>query len=386
MPFNHTILQIVPRLDSGGAERSTLEMTRALAAAGARAIVVSSGGRLVDDIRSAGGEFVAMPVHAKDPLSIYRNAGRLANLINEKQIDLVHARSRAPAWSALIAARRTSAAFVTTYHGAYRGGDPLKKWLNSSMIRADRVIANSRYTGNVIASAFKTGADKLRIIPRGADLDWFDPKKITEARRRARTEAWGISPIDHEIRVLMPARLTRWKGHDLAIDALTIARRQDTSGVAGRLRLVFCGGAQSGRAEYLDQLRAQVKRCGVSDMAHFVGDFADMPAAYDWADIVISPSLRPEAFGRVPVEAGAMGVASIVADHGGAGETVVDGETGMKVKPGNVEEFAAVMMRLANAPDERTRLGANASKFVASHYTTAKMCADTISVYTELLE
>lgn len=383
--FNYTILQVIPTLNAGGAERTTLEIATAVVSAGGRALVASHGGRLANAIEMAGGEIFSMPVHSKNPITIWRNAGRLATLIREQNVDLIHARSRAPAWSTLGAAKRTGVPFVTTYHGAYGAKGPLKRYYNSSMLRADCVIANSRYTGEAIARLGKISPERLRVIPRGADLDVFDPAGISDTRVNQVTAKWGLNGEKRRFRVLLPGRLTQWKGHEIAIDAVAKLKTQSASGNDQGLTLVFCGGVQ-GREDYETALRALVEKRGVRDMVHLVGDCTDMPAAYAWADLVIAPSIRPEAFGRVAVEAGAMEKPVIASNHGGATETIMDGRSGILVKPGDPAALAgAIDCVRGMSLEDRKVMGENGRSRAASVYSAAAMCEATLRVYSDLL-
>ncbi|WP_425409464.1 glycosyltransferase family 4 protein [Hyphococcus sp.] len=386
--LEHTVLQIVPRLDSGGAERTSLEIAAALARAGGRAIVVSAGGRLARDIENAGGEVIIAPVHSKNPAVMAANSFKLANLITEKKVDLVHARSRAPAWSALIAARRAGIPFVTTYHGAYSAAGAFKRLYNSSMLRADRVIANSQFTADRILAEAAETAGRLRVIPRGVDIDLFDPQKVSADRVGRIQEVWGVGEKSG-LKLLLPARLTEWKGHPTAIDAISMLKDRfaadRATGQTPPLTLVFCGGVQ-GKQDYERRLRAMTDERGVRSMVHIVGECADMPAAYAWADAVLAPSTRPEAFGRVVVEAGAMGKPVIASDHGGARETVIDGETGFLVQPGDGRDLCDAIIRIQNQTHEaRMMMGEIARARAASVYSSAAMCDATLNVYRELL-
>ncbi|VAW05206.1 Glycosyltransferase [hydrothermal vent metagenome] len=382
---HHTILQVVPRLDSGGAERTTLEIAGAIARAGSRALVVSSGGRLANEIIKAGGEVIDMPVHSKNPAMMWLNAGRLTRLIRARGVDLVHARSRAPAWSALFAARRTGVKLVTTYHGAHKTDAPLKRWYNSSLTRSDCVIANSHFTADAIAAAYKIAPRRLRVIPRGVDTHLFDPAKVDDSRVNQLAAEWRVVGENTGFKVLLAGRLTDWKGHSDAIEAA--ARHKSLSGTGNDpdLTLVFCGGAQ-GNSKYEAFLRAKIVECGVGEMVHVVGDCADMPAAYRWADIVIAPSTRPEAFGRIAVEAGAMGKPVVASAHGGALETIIDGETGILIRPGDARDLSDAIERLKNMTvEERAIYGGNARARAASLYSAAAMCDATLRVYDDLL-
>ena len=385
MRLNHTILQVIPRLEAGGAERSTVEIASEIVRAGGRALVATHKGRMARDVIAAGGEVIFSPVHSKNPLTIWRNAARLTNIINEKEVDLIHARSRAPAWSSLLAARRTGVKFVTTYHGAHRAQNAVKRFYNSSLVRSDRVIANSNFTAEAICQAYDLQNDKVQVIPRGVDLDLFQPAMVVEGRVAELLATWSLPGENNAIRILLPARLTSWKGHEIAIKAISILKSRTGSGKSPNLSVVFCGGVQNNN-DYEVFLRAKLDERGVRDMVHIVGDCADMPAAYSWADIVISPSVRPEAFGRVAIEAGAMGKPIIAAAHGGALETVVNGESGVLVKPGDAVELADAIEQLQQMSVEtRMSMGDNARARVGRLYSAQAMCDATLDVYRDLL-
>lgn len=383
--FNHTILQVIPTLNAGGAERTTLEIATAIVKAGGRALVASRGGRLASEIELAGGEMIEMPVHAKNPVTMWQNADRLTKLIRREGVNLIHARSRAPAWSALSASKKTGIPFVTTYHGAYQSAGPVKRYYNSSMLRADCVIANSRYTADAIAEIGTIEPQRLRVIPRGADIDVFDPARVSESRVNHLTKNWGLTGEKEQFRVLLPGRLTPWKGHEVAIEAAARLKSRSSPGNEPEMTLVFCGGAL-GNTDYESALRALIDQRGVRDMVHMVGDCTDMPAAYRWADLVLSPSTRPEAFGRVAIEAGAMEKPIVASKHGGAMETVMDGTNGLLVTPGDVDELTRAMAKIWDmSVDERTLMGQNGRARATSVYSASAMCDSTLRVYSDLL-
>jgi glycosyltransferase involved in cell wall biosynthesis len=387
MHFDQTVLQVIPELETGGAERTTVEIAQAIIAAGGRALVATHGGRMSAEILAAGGEVFPMPVHSKNPAEIWANRGRLLSLIRAQGVDIVHVRSRAPAWSALWAARAAGKLLVATYHGAYRATNPLKKLYNSAMIRADLVIANSAFTAAAINAQYDLKGRVVQVIPRGADLARFDPAAVSAARIEQLTTGWGLAPQPGAFRLLLPARLTPWKGQAAAIAAvarLAKGPRRSASGQAPDLQLVLAGAAQ-GRDDYEAALRRDVETRGVRDMVHLVGDCADMPAAVAWADVVLSPSIRPEAFGRVAVEAGAMGKPVIASDHGGARETVADGVSGMLTPPGDIDALAdAVAAMMAMSDAERGAMGAKAQERVRERYSSDAMCRATIEAYAAL--
>ncbi|MGH6876276.1 MAG: glycosyltransferase family 4 protein [Rhizomicrobium sp.] len=373
------ILQIVPALDAGGAERSTIEIAGALTRAGFASLVASAGGRMVGELEAAGGEWIAMPANAKSPFALLANARRLRDLIRTRNIKLVHARSRGPAWSALWAARRTAIPFATTFHGAYSAGFPLKRFYNSIMLRGDAVIANSQWTADHIRADYSFRPKKLVVIPRGVDLERFDPAGVPRGRVMALREAWGAGP-EHTV-ILLPGRMTRWKGQLVLIEAMARLAKDRT----GTLRVVLAGDAQ-GRDDYTADVARAIARYGLGQIVAVAGHIDDMPAAYLASDIVISASTKPEAFGRVAAEAAAMERPVIATDHGGARETVLPGTSGLLVPPGDAGALAAALEKLVAAgPAGRAAIGARGRAHILRHFTLARMTGDTIALYRELL-
>ncbi|GAB0113457.1 glycosyltransferase family 4 protein [Acidisoma sp. C75] len=371
-----TILQVLPSLDSGGVERGTVEMTAAIAARGWTPLVASAGGRLVPDILRAGGRHLTLPLATKNPLAILRNAGRLAAAMRQEGVDLVHVRSRAPAWSVLGASRATGIPYLATYHGAYRDGRRAKRLYNSVMVRGARVIAASGFIADLIRAQHGVPEAKLRLIPRGIDPAVFDPRAGLGLRVGRLAQAWGL-PEGARI-VLLPARISRWKGQSVLIRAIAELGRPDVFGV--------CIGADQGRHGYVRELLDEAAALGVTRQIKLVGHVADMPAALMLADVVVSASTEPEAFGRAVIEAQAMERVVIAANHGGAAETVSDQETGLLVPPGDAAALAAMIAAVLDAPEEaRAEMGARARAHVLSRYTIAAMQAATIAVYEEIL-
>lgn len=387
MRLDKTILQVIPSLDAGGAERTTLEMTRAIVESGGRAFVATSGGRLCAKAEQMGGRVIRLPLASKNPLVILINALRLGRIIKNHEVDLVHARSRAPAWSALWAARANNVPFVTTYHGAYRGGNALKRFYNSSMARGDIVIANSAFTAAAINRAYPVG-DRLRTIVRGADIEEFNPSAISSERTRLLREKWGVETGTGTLVLLLPGRLTAWKGHAVAVEAMSefVRERQGASGVFPPMQLIFAGD-EEGRGDFARGLMRRVSELGLQNMIRWVGHCDDMPAAYSLADVVLAPSVRPEAFGRVAVEAGAMEKVAIVADHGGSQETVLDGETGLLTEPGSSSALrAAIEKAVVLGGNGRKEMGSRARRRVEEKFSTKAMTDATLAAYNELFE
>jgi glycosyltransferase involved in cell wall biosynthesis len=371
------VLQVVPSLETGGVERGTVDVAAAVVAAGGVAVVASSGGVMVRELERAGGIHVTLPVHSKNPVVMARNVARLRHLIEDYGVDIVHARSRAPAWSARAAARRTAKPFVTTFHGTYGHGNAVKRWYNSVMTRGDLVIAISDFIADHIRETYRVAGDRVRVIHRGVDLDLLSPDRVSAERVIQLAKRWSLTegmPV-----VMLPGRLTRWKGQALLIEALARLGRHD-------IRCVLVGSDQ-GRRRYRAQLERLVRRRRLESVVLFAGDCRDMPAAYMLADVVVSASTDPEAFGRVAAEAQAMGRPVAASDHGATRETVLAGRTGWLYPPGKADALAqAIGEALALTTGERERLAEVAIAHTRANFSKEKMCAEVLAVYEELLQ
>jgi glycosyltransferase involved in cell wall biosynthesis len=370
------ILQVVPALVTGGVERGTVEIAAALVRAGWRAVVASSGGPMVREIERAGAEHVTLPLESKNPVTIRRNAKRLVEVIESRTIDLVHARSRAPAWSAYWAAQRAKRCFVTTFHNIYGGETRAKRLYNSVMAKGERVIAISQFVGAHAGAVYGVTEDQLRIIPRGVDLQRFDPESIAPPRVIALAAEWRLQdglPV-----VMLPGRITRWKGHMDLVEAVALMPHRE-------FQVLFVG-SEAQKPQFRDELVQRIHALGLNEVFHIVGDCKDMPAAFMLADAVVSASTEPEGFGRIAIEAQAMGRPVIATDHGGSRETVLHGETGWLVPPGDRAALAqSITQALALTGEERLALAARARHWIAERYDTKLMCDATLSVYEELL-
>ena len=374
------ILQVIPALDTGGAERTTLDVAAALVREGFTALVASRGGRLEDELAKSGAELVRMNAASKSPRIMLSNALGLRDLIRKRNVKLIHARSRAPAWSALTAASMADIPFVTTYHGIYNAGNPLKRFYNSVMVRADAVIANSQWTADHILREHKRKPKRLVVIPRGVDLEVFDPGAISPDRTTRMRKDWGVGEADFV--ALLPGRLTRWKGQGVLIDAM--ARLKD-QGRLGNARAVFAGDPQ-GRDDYEKELREKIAAAGLSEHVFIVGHVSDMATAYAASDVVISASTDPEAFGRVAAEASAMAKPVVAADHGGARETVLTNVSGFLVPPGDAVALAQALEKvIATPPHGRVNMGMAGRAHIIRNYSRERMCRETIELYRSLI-
>jgi len=382
-----TILQIVPELDTGGAELSAIEIADAVVRAGGRALVLSEGGRLVPRLAAAGAEFVPFAAATKNPLRILWNARSIARMIATEGVDLVHARSRAPAWSALIAARRTGRPFVTTYHGAYNEKTRLKNAYNAVMARGDIVIANSHYTKRLVAERYGTPLDRITVIYRGVDGETFDPSVILDERKAALRTRWNIAP-DTPV-ILHAARLTAWKGQSIVIEA---ARRLASDGRLGSAVVVLAGDAQ-GRSTYRERLESELAAADLAGRVILPGHVDDIPAAFALARIAVVASIEPEAFGRAATEAQVMGCPVVATDIGAPPETVLapprvpkSEATGWLVPPGDPAALATAMAEaLALSSADRAAIGARARAHVLANFSLEAMRRETLAVYDRLL-
>lgn len=370
------VLQILPALVSGGVERGTIDVANALVEAGWDALVVSAGGPMVHELDRIGARHIEHALGSKNPFTWRQNFDWLVDLIHKENVDIVHARSRMPAWIAWRAARKNKVPFVTTFHGRFPDTTPLKKLYNSVMVRGDRVIAISHFIASEIERRFGTGNDKLRIIPRGVNTDLYDPDGVSAERMIKLSREWRLP--DGVPVVVLPGRVTRWKGHEVLIEALT--RLGDHPAHC------IMVGSYEGKERYKAELEEMIAQAGLTASVMFTGPARDLPCVYKIADVVVSASIDPEPFGRVMIEAQAMGRPIVATDHGGARESVLPGETGFLVKPNDPDALAAGIRRaLALSSEERAAVSAKAIAHARAHYMTRDMCLRTLSVYEEVL-
>lgn len=371
------IMQVLPALESGGVEQGVVDINAAVVRAGGRSIVVSSGGRRVHEITKAGGTHIEMPVHSKNPITMAANVKRLRGLIREHDVDIVHACSRAPAWSAVRAVQGTRARFVTSCHAAHKLGGPLKRFYNSSIAKGERVIAVSHFLADYLEQNYRVDPNIIRVVHRGVAIEKFHPNSVTPERLVALARQMRIP--DGAAVVLLPARLTRIKGHMFLLDAIAKLQKRD----------VFClfVGSDVGNESYRKELETYIAARALGGQVRIETKCDDMPAAYMIATVVVVPSIVPEGFGRVPIEAQAMGRPVIATDHGGARETILRDETGWLVPPG---EVAALSQALTEAMGldlrGRAMLATQAMNNVATHFTNEQMCQGTLDVYAEVLQ
>ena len=371
------IMQIVPALNSGGVEQGVIDLNAAIVKAGGHSIVVSSGGARVREIVKAGGTHIVLPVHSKNPLTIATNIARLKKIIRSNNVDIVHACSRAPAWSAGRAVQGTSARYVTSVHAAHKLGGALKRLYNSSITKGERIIAVSHFLADYLEKNYQVDSANIRVVHRGVALEKFHPNSVTPDRLIKIAKQWRVpdgAPV-----IVLPARLSRIKGHMFLIDALQQLKHKD----------FFCllVGSDTGNENYRKELETYIENSGLGGKVRIVNHCDDMPAAYMLATVVVSPSLEPEGFGRIAIEAQAMGRPLITTDHGGSRETVLRDETGWLVTPGDVPGLTAALDEaLSLDAGQRAKLATRAMSHIGAHFTNDSMSAGTLDVYAELLQ
>ncbi len=374
------VLQIIPRLSIGGAEQACVDIAAALVSRGDRAFVVSSGGRRVREIEEAGGIHITRDVRTKNPFKIIRNAFWLAEVIRCEKIDIVHARSRAPAWSAHLACLMTGCLYVTTFHAAYKFSNRLKRFYNSVMTRSHAVIAISSFIAAHIGEHYNKADGKIHLIDRGVDVEEFNPAIVSEERKAAFRAQAGLGP--EEKAILVPGRLSPIKGQDNLIEALGLLKKR---GVA--LPPVLIVGDDQGRQAYTESLKKKIEAFDLSDIVRLTGPSADMPACYAVASLVVVPSKVAEGFGRVPVEAMAAGIPVIASALGAMKDTILDGETGWLAPSEKPEALADLIARaLSLTAEERAAMAKAAREHAAAHFDEGLMVSKTLAVYDGLMK
>ena len=367
------ILQLIPELELGGAERGAVDVAVALNHEGIENYIASGGGRFLPHIQRHGTKHIQMPLHWR--FFFFINFFRLLHLVRKEKITLIHARSRAPAWLGWAVARLTGVHFVTTFHGTYNFSWYGKKLYNSIMARGDRVIAISQFIQDHITSHYRVKSGALCVVLRGIDMVRFNPDAIHPDRLQDLARRWQLP--DNCPSVLLPARFSTWKGQELLIEAL--AKLKDR--VNFHCLLVGDSGENQAFAKRVTQLADQL---GISEKVQMTGTCEDMPAALMLSDVVVSASRDPEAFGRVIVEAQAMARVTVAPAHGGALEQVTHGKTGYLFKPNDADDLAEKLEKSLQLSQARRAIIGTAARKASSRYDVKKMVKDTIAIYQDL--
>ncbi len=371
------VLQVLPALVSGGVERGTIDIAAYLVKNNCNSYVASAGGGLLSALHHEGSTHFTLPLASKNPFTIYRNSLMLIDIINKYNIDIIHARSRAPAWSAYLAAKSTGIKLVTTLHGIYSVKNSLKKFYNSVMVKGDAVIAVSNFALQYIQDNYSIDLNKMNVIHRGVNLDYFDPEKVNEERIINIVRKAHI-PMDKPI-ILLPGRITRWKGHVFLLEALRLLEEKS----------YFCliVGDDSGHIAYRRELEALIVDFKLQNNVAIIAAVNDMPALYLLADVVLSTSTLPEAFGRVVTEAQAMGRLVIATNIGGACETIIEDKTGWLVPVKDRQSLAfAIKKALSTGSELRKKQTFFLRQYIKNNFSLELMCDKTMKVYKKLLE
>lgn len=373
------IVQIVPQMNRGGVERGTVEIAEAISARGWKAVVICNGGRMENQLRRAGAEVYTLPVDTKNPLKWPAVRRRLKAVLLSVGADIVHVRSRAPAWIALPLTRAMGIHSISTIHSKFVPQNFVKRIYNQKMLSADGIIAISDYVKSVITSHYSEAISEkaIQVIHRGVDLDVFDPAKVSQHRIVRLSETLNL-PDDGPV-VMLPARATEWKGHAPLIEAVARLEAKDVT--------LLLLGAGDGHSRFIERLRALAIKTGLDGRLRIASGTDDMPAALMLADVVAMPSTVPEPFGRVALEAQAMGRPVVAFKHGGAIESIQEGETGWLAEPNNVEDLArCLQLALKLGPRQRTIWAKRARAHVESAFSTQQMCEKTLEIYADFLQ
>jgi len=377
---NLRVMQVLPALVSGGVERGTIDIAAALIKNGHQAIVVSSGGGLVEQLECIGATHIKLPVQSKNPFIMWKNARSLIKLIFEHKIDLVHARSRAPAWSCYWATNYTKTPFITTFHGTYSHQNRLKKWYNSIMLRSDQTIAVSNFIADHIKKIYLSPhlnphlkyTPDIQVIHRGIDTEKFNPEAITFKQTQQLKQQWGIP--ENKIIIMLPARITQWKGHAIFIDAI--------SRLPSNNFICLMVGDDQGKSAYREALDCAITTNNLKNKIKFVGVCNDMPTAYKLADIVVSASTDPEAFGRVACEAQAVDCLVVATNHGGSIETIAPSQQMLSCQPNNALSMTqAIETALSIKPEQSIAIQMQSRRHIEENFSLNKMCSDTLALY-----
>ena len=377
------ILQVIPRLGYGGAETGCYDLAHYLSENGCSSYIVTSGGELIKYIDKKKVKLIRLPVQSKNPLLILLNSLILILVILFFNISIVHARSRAPAWSCLFATKITRRKFVTTFHGTYNFKNPLKKYYNSVMLKSDLIIAGSNFIFSHINENYSKYLDlnkKFLVIFRGINTEYFNPNKIHQSDEKKLISQWNINkerPL-----ILLPGRLTSWKGQEMFIEALNLVNKEMPDQPFSAVIL----GSDQGRKVYKKKLSRLVEQYRLNNQVQFFDKCELMPLAYKISDIIVSASIEPEAFGRVSVEAQSMEKPIIASNIGGSNETIVNDKTGFLFEAGKPEELSKKIIHALNLDESTLKfIGIEGRKNVIKKFNIEKMCFSTYSEYKKLI-
>ena len=377
------VLQVIPKLGYGGAETGCYDLAHYLPENNCSSYLVTSGGELIKYIDKKKVKLIRLPVHSKNPILIFLNSIILVLIILFFNISIVHARSRAPAWSCLLATKITMRKFVTTFHGTYGFNNIIKKFYNSVMVRSDLIIAGSNFIFSHIKNNYPKYLNikkKFLVIFRGINVDFFDPTTTLESEENKLISQWGIKR-DKKI-ILMPGRLTSWKGQEVFIEALNLVNKE----LGHEAFYAVILGSDQGRDIYKKKIKRLSEQHRLNNQIKFIEHCNNMPLAYKICDLVVSPSIKPEAFGRVAIEAQAMEKPIIASNIGGSNETIINDNTGFLFESENPVSLCKKIIEVFNLDESRLKsMGIEGRKNIIKKFNVEKMCFSTYSEYKKLL-
>ena len=372
------ILQVIPTLNISGAEQGCFDVANYLTKNGFTSNIITSSGYRIEQLEKNGSIVNRIPVHSKNPLTMIINIFRIIKIVKKNNINIIHARSRAPAWSCYFVAKIAKIKFITTFHGTYNFNNKIKKFYNSIMIRSDYIIAISEFIHNEIKSKYAYSKKNLSVISRGIDIEYLDPSKTDYKKVKKIIKDHDIK--NDSIKLVLPGRVSGWKGHNVAIEAM--AHLKDKS--SNDFELIFVGPADNLKLK--NNLLQKISELKLENCVKFVGPSKEMNLVYSLADIVLSCSTDPEAFGRIPVEAQAMGKVIIASNHGGHTETIINGLSGFLYSPLNSEELANLIIKTISSEiylEDQYRI--KRRQIILDKFTDLNMCKKTLEVYSKVL-
>ena len=372
------ILQVIPTLNISGAEQGCFDVANYLTKNGFTSNIITSSGYRIEQLEKNGSIVNRIPVHSKNPVTMIINIFRIIKIVKKNNINIIHARSRAPAWSCYFAAKIAKIKFITTFHGTYNFNNKIKKFYNSIMIRSDYIIAISEFIHNEIKSKYAYSKKNLSVISRGIDIEYLDPSKTDYKKVKKIIKDHDIK--NDSIKLVLPGRVSGWKGHNVAIEAM--AHLKDKS--SNDFELIFVGPADNLKLK--NNLLQKISELKLENCVKFVGPSKEMNLVYSLADIVLSCSTDPEAFGRIPVEAQAMGKVIIASNHGGHTETIINGLSGFLYSPLSSEELANLIIKTISSEiylEDQYRI--KRRQIILDKFTDLNMCKKTLEVYNKVL-
>ena len=373
-----SVLQVIPQLDVSGASQGCIDVANYLEENHHNSVVMTHSGKREKDIKKKGTKVILSPVHSKNPLVILLNIFRILKAVNDHSIDIIHVRSRAPAWSCYFASKIAGKKLVSTFHGTYNFNNFIKKFYNSIMLRTDGTIAISHFIENEIKDKYPPLTKNLKVIPRGIDTTVFNPKNISQDRMDQIMKKYLLE--SDSIKLLLPGRFSNWKGHVILVQAVAEVIQK----IKTKVEVMFVGPDENSSIK--QSIINKIESLNLGNFFHFLGSTDEMASIYAISDIVVSSSTDPEAFGRIAVESQAMGKFVVASNHGGSTETVINNETGFLYPPQDYQELANMIIK---AIDQKKYNSSEVSKAgiknVVDNYSVESMCKQTLEFYKKIL-